>query len=73
MGTTSELSTIEWGSTAWYAVVGVHAALNAKLLGTACIVIGAVGPDAGRYFIDLTDERSAKQFGRGEWFVGAAV
>jgi uncharacterized membrane protein YeiH len=37
------------------------------------VAIGVVGPTAGRYFIDLTAERSAKQFVQGEWFVGTAV
>lgn len=57
----------------WYAVVGVEAALTAQLPGIACIAIGVIGPTAGRYFIDLTAERTAKQFVQGEWFVGAAV
>jgi uncharacterized membrane protein YeiH len=60
-------------SLTWYAVVGVQAALNAKLPWIACIAIGVVGPTAGPYFIDLTAGRPAQQFVQGEWFVGAAV
>jgi uncharacterized membrane protein YeiH len=32
-----------------------------------------VGPTAGRFLIDITAGKSAKQFIRGEWFVGTAV
>jgi uncharacterized membrane protein YeiH len=32
-----------------------------------------VGPTAGRFLIDVTAGKSAKQFIRGEWFVGTAV
>ena len=36
----------------WYAAVGVNKALEADLPYIACILIGVVGPTAGRYFID---------------------
>ena len=39
----------------------------------AAVAIGVVGPTAGRYLIDITAGKSAKQFVRGEWFVGTAV
>ena len=57
----------------WYAVIGVGAALSAGLPDIGAIAIGVVGPTAGRFLIDITAEKSAKQFVRGEWFVGTAV
>ncbi len=39
----------------------------------ACIALGVVGPTTGRFLIDVTAGKSAKQFIRGEWFVGTAV
>ena len=57
----------------WYAAIGVEAALNAGLPDIAAIAIGVIGPTAGRFLIDITAGKSAKQFIRGEWFVGTAV
>ena len=57
----------------WYAVVGVQKGLEAELPVIAAIFLGVVGPTAGRYLIDVTCGLSAKQFVRGEWFVGTAV
>ncbi len=57
----------------WYAVIGVGAALSAGLPDIGAIAIGVVGPTAGRFLIDITADKSAKQFVRGEWFVGTAV
>ncbi|HMK07814.1 MAG TPA: TRIC cation channel family protein [Anaerolineales bacterium] len=57
----------------WYAAIGVAAGLSAGLPHIACVLLGVVGPTAGRYLIDLTAGRSAKQFVRSEWFVGTAV
>ena len=57
----------------WYAAIGVQAALNAGLPDIGAIAIGVVGPTAGRFLIDVTAGKSAKQFIRGEWFVGTAV
>ena len=57
----------------WYAAVGVHAALGAGLPSIAAIAVGVVGPTAGRFLIDVTAGKSAKQFVRSEWFVGTAV
>jgi len=57
----------------WYAAIGVSAALSAGLPDIAAIFVGVVGPTAGRFLIDVTAGKSAKQFVRGEWFVGAAV
>ena len=57
----------------WYAAIGVAAALAAGLPDIAAIAIGVVGPTAGRFLIDITAGKSAKQFVRGEWFVGTAV
>ena len=57
----------------WYAAIGVAAALTAGLPDIAAVAIGVVGPTAGRFLIDITAGKSAKQFVRGEWFVGTAV
>ena len=57
----------------WYAVVGCDAALKAGLPLLAAIVIGVIGPTAGRYFIDITSGVTPKHFVKGEWFVGTAV
>lgn len=57
----------------WYACIGVQAGLDAKLPAIATIAIGVVGPTAGRFLIDITAGHGAKQFIRGEWFVGTAV
>jgi uncharacterized membrane protein YeiH len=57
----------------WYAIVGADAALHAHLPIFAAIVIGVIGPTAGRYFIDITCFVPPKQFVQGEWFVGTAV
>ena len=57
----------------WYAAIGVEAALSAGLPDIAAIFVGVVGPTAGRFLIDITAGHSAKQFIRGEWFVGTAV
>lgn len=57
----------------WYAVVGAQKALDAHLPIVTVILIGVVGPTAGRYFIDVTSGVPPKHFVRGEWFVGTAV
>ena len=57
----------------WYAAIGVSAALTAGLPDVAAILVGVVGPTAGRFLIDVTAGKSAKQFIQGEWFVGTAV
>jgi uncharacterized membrane protein YeiH len=57
----------------WYAIIGVQAGLNAQVPAIGCVLLGIVGPTAGRYLIDITAGKAAKQFIRGEWFVGTAV
>jgi uncharacterized membrane protein YeiH len=57
----------------WYAAVGVNKALEADLPYIACILIGVVGPTAGRFLIDITAGVTPQHFVRGEWFVGTAV
>ena len=57
----------------WYAIVGTDKALSADLPWVACVLIGVVGPTAGRFFIDLTSGVTPQHFVRGEWFVGTAV
>ena len=48
-------------------------ALDADLPYIACILIGVVGPTAGRFLIDITSGVTPQHFVRGEWFVGTAV
>ena len=57
----------------WYAAIGTNKALDANLPYIACVLIGVVGPTAGRYFIDVTSGVTPQHFVRGEWFVGTAV
>jgi uncharacterized membrane protein YeiH len=57
----------------WYAIIGTQKALALDLPVIACILIGVVGPTAGRYFIDLTSGVTPQHFTKGEWFVGTAV
>jgi uncharacterized membrane protein YeiH len=57
----------------WYAAIGTSKALDADLPLIACVLIGVVGPTAGRFFIDLTCGVTPQHFVRGEWFVGTAV
>lgn len=57
----------------WYAAIGVAAGISAGLPWLGSIALGIVGPTAGRYLIDVTAGRAAKQFIRGEWFVGTAA
>jgi uncharacterized membrane protein YeiH len=57
----------------WYAIIGAQKALAADLPVIAVILIGIVGPTAGRYFIDVTSGVTPQQFTRGEWFVGTAA
>jgi uncharacterized membrane protein YeiH len=57
----------------WYAIVGAQKALDADLPLIAVVLIGVVGPTAGRYFIDVTSGVPPKHFVKGEWFVGTAV
>lgn len=39
----------------------------------AAVALGGVGPTTGRFLIDVTAGKSAKQFVRSEWFVGTAA
>lgn len=57
----------------WYATAGVAAALDAHVPDIGCILLGVIGPTAGRYLIDITAGKTAKQFIQGEWFVGTAI
>jgi uncharacterized membrane protein YeiH len=57
----------------WYAAIGTNKALEADLPYIACILIGVVGPTAGRFLIDITSGVTPQHFVRGEWFVGTAV
>ncbi len=57
----------------WYAAVGANKAIDAGLPYLACILIGVVGPTAGRFLIDITSGVTPQHFVQGEWFVGTAV
>lgn len=57
----------------WYAVIGTNKALGMDLPLVACVLIGVVGPTAGRFLIDITCGVTPQHFVRGEWFVGTAV
>jgi uncharacterized membrane protein YeiH len=57
----------------WYAVVGADAALHTHLPLLAAVIVGVIGPTAGRYFIDISSGVTPKLFVQGEWFVGTAV
>lgn len=57
----------------WYAIVGADLALRQHLPVLAAVILGVIGPTAGRYFIDITSGVTPKQFVQGEWFVGTAV
>jgi uncharacterized membrane protein YeiH len=57
----------------WYAVIGTNKALGMELPFVACVLIGVVGPTAGRFLIDITCGVTPQHFVRGEWFVGTAV
>jgi uncharacterized membrane protein YeiH len=57
----------------WYAAIGTNKALGEDLPYVACVLVGVVGPTAGRYFIDITSGVTPQHFTRGEWFVGTAV
>jgi uncharacterized membrane protein YeiH len=56
----------------WYAIVGAQAGVKAGLPVLGCLLLGLVGPTAGRYYIDITSGVTPKQFIRGEWFIGTA-
>ena len=57
----------------WYAAMGVHVGLEVGMPPIAAVALGVVGPTTGRFWIDVTAGKSAKQFVRSEWFVGTAV
>ena len=57
----------------WYAIVGAQAGVTAGLPVLGCLLLGLVGPTAGRYYIDITSGVTPKQFIRGEWFIGTAL
>jgi uncharacterized membrane protein YeiH len=57
----------------WYAIVGAQTGVKVGLPVAGCLLLGIVGPTAGRYYIDVTSGVSAKLFVRSEWFVGTAL
>jgi uncharacterized membrane protein YeiH len=58
----------------WYAAAGVYKGLTTPDVAVlAAIVIGVIGPTAGRWFIDVASRVPPKQLVRGEWFVGTAI
>ena len=57
----------------WYAIVGAQAGVKSGLPVLGCLLLALVGPTAGRYYIDITSGKTAKQFIRSEWFIGTAL
>jgi uncharacterized membrane protein YeiH len=57
----------------WYAIVGAQKGVTTGLPIFGCLMLAVVGPTAGRYYIDLTSGKTAKQFIKSEWFVGTAL
>jgi uncharacterized membrane protein YeiH len=57
----------------WYAIVGAQKGVEVGLPVLGCLLLALVGPTAGRYYIDLTSGKTAKQFIRSEWFIGTAL
>ena len=56
----------------WYAIVGAQKGVKVGLPVLACLLLALIGPTAGRYYIDITSGKTAKQFIRSEWFIGTA-
>jgi uncharacterized membrane protein YeiH len=57
----------------WYAIVGAQKGVKVGLPVLACLLLALIGPTAGRYYIDITSGKTAKQFIRSEWFIGTAL
>jgi uncharacterized membrane protein YeiH len=57
----------------WYAIVGAQKGVEVGLPVLGCLLLALVGPTAGRYYIDITSGKTAKQFIRSEWFIGTAL
>jgi uncharacterized membrane protein YeiH len=57
----------------WYAIVGAQKGVIVGLPVLGCLLLGVVGPTAGRYYVDLTSGVTAKQFIRSEWLVTTAL
>jgi uncharacterized membrane protein YeiH len=57
----------------WYAIVGAQKGVTVGLPVWGCLLLALVGPTAGRYYIDITSGKTAKQFIRSEWFIGTAL
>ena len=57
----------------WYAIVGAQKGVTVGLPVFACLLLALVGPTAGRYYIDISSGKTAKQFIRSEWFIGTAL
>jgi uncharacterized membrane protein YeiH len=57
----------------WHAIVGAQKGVKVGLPVLACLLLALVGPTAGRYYIDITSGKTAKQFIRSEWFIGTAL
>lgn len=55
-----------------YAIVGAQKGVIVGLPVLGCLVLGVVGPTAGRWYVDVSSGVPPKQFIRGEWFVSVA-
>lgn len=56
-----------------YAIAAAQKGAAAEIPVLGILLLAAVGPTAGRYYIDISCGVPPKQFIRGEWFVTTAV
>ena len=57
----------------WYAIAGAEKGVAVGLPVLGILALAAIGPTAGRWYVDVSSGVPPKQFVRGEWFVTTAV
>ena len=57
----------------WYAIAGAQQGVDVGLPIAGVVILAAVGPTAGRWYVDVSSGVPPKQFVQGEWFVSTAV
>jgi len=57
----------------FYAIVGAQKGVMVGLPVLGVLLLGVVGPTAGRWYVDVSSGVPPKHFIRGEWFVGIAL
>ncbi len=57
----------------WYAIAGAQQGVQVGLPIAGVLILAAVGPTAGRWYVDVSSGVPPKQFVQGEWFVSTAV